>query len=242
MASRRRRTTASSSRDALGRFRSGLRPANYSGSKVPEQKGHRFGAWELLSRKVEFRKDYRYVKVRCQCGRVMCRSLDNLRAGKSTQCQRCLGKKARTPWPQWLARRLTAAKLRCTHPQSPGWRNYGGRGIEFRFDSVTAAADWVWRNLGADDKTKEIDRIDNNGHYEAGNLRWATRSEQQCNRRGVIIGAFNPHEWPYCRSRVTKYAKQGMDRAQILQQAKKAVKEKRKGWRRIAAWFESMTS
>ena len=75
------------------------------------------------------------------------------------------------------------AKQRCQNPRNKAYPDYGGRGIEFRFVSVRAAAEWVLDNLGTRPHDCSIDRIDNNGHYEPGNLRWATHSEQQQNKR-----------------------------------------------------------
>lgn len=77
-----------------------------------------------------------------------------------------------------------AAKQRCTNPNTVGYANYGGRGIKFAFPSVRVFAEWVLRNLGAKPSNEySLDRIDNNAHYEPGNLRWATRSEQARNKR-----------------------------------------------------------
>ena len=75
----------------------------------------------------------------------------------------------------YIARRLTAARQRCTNPRSPGWKNYGQRGVRFNFASVAQAYVWVLENLGLPPKGMELDRIDNNGHYEPGNLRWSTK-------------------------------------------------------------------
>lgn len=76
------------------------------------------------------------------------------------------------------------AKQRCTNPNSRAYADYGGRGVEFRFPSVRAFAEWVLMNVGfRPSASHSLDRIDNNRHYEPGNLRWATRSEQARNKR-----------------------------------------------------------
>jgi hypothetical protein len=80
--------------------------------------------------------------------------------------------------PTYLA--WANARNRCTRPNDPSYPNYGGRGIEHRFDSV---ADLV-ADIGERPSPElTLDRIDNDGHYEAGNVRWATRSEQSRNQR-----------------------------------------------------------
>lgn len=79
---------------------------------------------------------------------------------------------------------LAGAKQRCSNPNSIGYSNYGGRGIEFKFPALKPAIEWVLDNLGARPSPfHSIDRIDNNRGYEVGNLRWASRTEQARNKR-----------------------------------------------------------
>lgn len=82
-----------------------------------------------------------------------------------------------------VARALSGARQRCTNPRNAAYENYGGRGIRFEFESVEHATRWVLQNLGKPTGGSTLDRIDNDRHYEAGNLRWATRREQVRNRR-----------------------------------------------------------
>jgi hypothetical protein len=79
---------------------------------------------------------------------------------------------------------LSGAKQRCTNPNCNQYVDYGLRGIEFRFPSVRTGAEWILKNIGPRPQGRfSLDRIDNNRHYEPGNLRWATYSEQARNKR-----------------------------------------------------------
>ena len=74
------------------------------------------------------------------------------------------------------------ARQRCTNPNHNKFFHYGGRGIEFKFNNF---AEW-WAVLGKKPTASHtVDRIDGEGNYEVGNIRWATKQEQANNRSDV---------------------------------------------------------
>ena len=66
--------------------------------------------------------------------------------------------------------------------QTQVW-DYGGRGIRFCFDGPTDMALWLMERFDCTDRRMQIDRIDNNGNYEPGNVRMTTPSINGMNRR-----------------------------------------------------------
>lgn len=82
---------------------------------------------------------------------------------------------------------FTGAFQRCTDPKHSRWLRYGGRGIEFRFASFAEFfAELGPRPSGISPGGRSLyslDRYPNpDGHYEKGNVRWATSSEQNRNK------------------------------------------------------------
>ena len=110
---------------------------------------------------------------------------DGLLSGRTSSCG-CAQREAATTHGQAQHGRESGAyvsyrcaKLRCQYPHDINYRNYGGRGIEFRFSSF----EQFFAELGPRPAGKSLDRIDNDGHYEPGNVKWSTRSEQARNKR-----------------------------------------------------------
>lgn len=75
---------------------------------------------------------------------------------------------------------------RCTNPDNPRFADYGGRGITVHECWIT---DPIAYFAYVDSETRPdgytLDRVDNDGHYEPGNLRFASVWEQNRNKRGV---------------------------------------------------------
>lgn len=76
---------------------------------------------------------------------------------------------------------------RCYNKKCPGYKNYGERGIRMYQDWIDHPGifvDWVEKNLGPkSNNNSSLDRINNDGDYRPGNLRWANATTQANNRR-----------------------------------------------------------
>lgn len=104
----------------------------------------------------------------CGCLKSQMVVAKNLRHGLLTRVHRS---------PEMQA--YIGAKGRCENPNNSAYEYYGGRGIQFRF----ADFEEFLRVLGLrPSELYSVDRIDNDGHYEPSNVRWATRQEQRANQ------------------------------------------------------------
>ena len=80
-------------------------------------------------------------------------------------------------------------KARCLRPNCREYKWYGARGISIFPEwekNYPAFRDYILQNLGPRPPELSLDRINNDGNYEPGNLRWATRSEQIKNSRWCL--------------------------------------------------------
>lgn len=80
---------------------------------------------------------------------------------------------------------LRNAIHRCHSPNNKQYMDYGGRGIrvcsEWRANN---GFEQFLKHIGEKPSSDlTLDRINNDGHYEPNNVRWAKRSVQQFNRR-----------------------------------------------------------
>jgi hypothetical protein len=131
----------------------------------------------------------------CDCGNRVTVALSNLNSGASKSCgcwQRELGIRhglnGHPLRPTWAG-----MMERCHKESARQFPRYGGRGIKVcdRWHDLTTFVADIESSIGPRPEGRyqsgmplyTLDRIDNDGNYEPGNVRWATALQQRHNRQ-----------------------------------------------------------
>lgn len=149
----------------------------------------RFGRWTVVNEHGRDQNGRRTFLCICDCGVEGVVAGTYLTCGRSQSCgclqrERAPGAKpthGRSRTPEYRA--WQQMKFRCTNPNAESWVNYGGRGIRVCqkwIDSFEAFLDHIGPRPSS---RHSLDRIDNDGDYEPGNVRWALKRTQARNRR-----------------------------------------------------------
>lgn len=167
-------------------FKHGPDHPKWTGDSDPTLLGKTFGHLTVISDKIQRKNGYKYILCKCSLtGKTEWMSYTNVVKDKTkslTKNGRVFSQVNKT-----LGKRYDAIVARCTCLEYRSFKNYGGRGIENRFANRKTFVAWVKEHLPHPDyRGLEIDRIDNDGHYEPGNLRLVTRQENLRNCRNTV--------------------------------------------------------
>jgi hypothetical protein len=173
-----------------GAFRDGDRSASRASARVKRIYMKAGEVYERLTVLEDVTYSTDRAKCRCICGNLKDVKAINLRTAQVRSCG-CLRRELRTvhgmssdpTYKAWYG-----MIERCTNPRNSAWDHYGGRGIRV-CDRWLGSPEGLF-NFIADvgerpSAAYSLDRIEVNGNYEPGNVRWATADVQGENKRKV---------------------------------------------------------
>lgn len=153
--------------------------------KIKDLTGMKFGRLTVLKYS-HYQSTCSYYLCLCDCGITKAIRSYNLKSAITSSCG-CIEKERKHEFKEpyiydlWLH-----IKGRCYRQSDQAYDRYGGRGItmyEPWINDFKSFRQWIIENLGQKSSGESIDRIENDGNYEPGNLKWSSAQEQSCHTR-----------------------------------------------------------
>lgn len=159
------------------------------GRTAVDRTGNRYGKLTVIARAGSNRHGQPFWLCKCDCGAEVIKSIVFFGNGGQQCSKSCpLGVHVKHGQTTHVTKSKEYAawsdmRRRCLNPNSQNYNRYGGRGI-------TVCEQWVndfeaflnYVGKAPEGKRMSLDRIDNNGNYEPGNVKWSTPKEQVKNR------------------------------------------------------------
>ena len=143
----------------------------------------RFGRLVVLEQTPSLKKKVRWDCL-CDCGNITNVSTGVLKNGQTISCG-CVRLESVSSHKMSDTKEYQSWKSmkgRCNRKTDKSYNRYGGRGIKV-CDEWINSFEKFYKDVGSPpSKNHTLGRIDNNGNYEYGNVRWETRSEQNRNK------------------------------------------------------------
>lgn len=153
--------------------------------KTKDLSGNKYNRLTILER--DYSRNRIYYKCQCDCGKIVTVRADSIINGQTQSCGCLFIERHTKHGMEGTLEYYTYNSMiqRCKNPNSPDYKNYGGRGIVVcerwkKFENF-------YEDMGRKPNGAVLDRIDNSGHYEPSNCRWTTIDLSNQNRRMYIV-------------------------------------------------------
>lgn len=207
-------------------------------SKKLDLTGQRFDSLVVVNKTGEKRNGHVVWRCQCDCGNMCDVIAGHLRSGHTKSCG-CYRKEFKvthgctkrgnvtTEYKAW-----SHAKDRCLNQNDRRYKDYGARGITMHPDFINSFELWLAEVGPRPGPEYSIDRIDNDGDYTYGNMRWATAKEQANNTsRNKWFNACNEstNEQIEGNSQTAFAERYGLDSRRISE-CLNGIRKQTKGW------------
>lgn len=126
----------------------------------------------------------------CDCGKVVEVGAGSLRSGNTKSCGQCVIetknggiRHGRRYHPLYMTYKKMIG--RCYHKHNSAYKYYGAKGVRVYdrwLKDINSFINYVEKLPHAGEDGYTLDRLDGEGDYEPGNVRWATPLQQAANR------------------------------------------------------------